>query len=76
MLEKSSTIFSCMRLLFVCSLEDVAAEKSETPSSMPKTYCSPWEQEILSDPKLAEALKMGMTADPRPDLPEYKCFNR
>ncbi len=46
-------------------------------SSMPKSYHSPWEQAILSDPNLAETLKLGMpTPDPRPDLPEYKCFNR
>lgn len=44
---------------------------------MPKSYHSPWEQAILSDPDLAETLKLRMPApDPRPDLPEYKCFNR
>lgn len=55
---------------------DVNAEKLNT-SSMHKSYHSPWEQAILSDPDLAETLKLRMPApDPRPDLPEYKCFNR
>ncbi|XP_073329978.1 myozenin-2b [Pagrus major] len=46
-------------------------------SAMPKSYHSPWEQAILSDPDLAESLKLTMPApDPRPDLPEYRCFNR
>lgn len=44
---------------------------------MPKSYHSPWDQAILSDPDLAETLKLTMSApDPQPDLPEYKSFNR
>ncbi|KAM3623673.1 uncharacterized protein V6R79_014192 [Siganus canaliculatus] len=55
---------------------DVTAEKLNT-SSLPKSYHSPWEQAILSDPDLAETLKLKMPApEPRGDLPEYKSFNR
>uniref|UniRef100_H3BXH7 Myozenin 2b n=1 Tax=Tetraodon nigroviridis TaxID=99883 RepID=H3BXH7_TETNG len=46
-------------------------------SSVPRSYHSPWEQEILSDPSLAETIKLRMPGpDPRPNLPEYKSFNR
>uniref|UniRef100_A0A3B5LBS9 Myozenin 2b n=1 Tax=Xiphophorus couchianus TaxID=32473 RepID=A0A3B5LBS9_9TELE len=42
-----------------------------------KTYHSPWEQVILSDPHLAESLQLRMPEpEPRQELPEYKCFNR
>ncbi|XP_010743215.1 myozenin-2b isoform X1 [Larimichthys crocea] len=58
------------------TVSDSAAEKLNA-SAMPKSYHSPWEQAILSDPDLAESLKLRMPGpDPRPDLPEYKCFNR
>ncbi|XP_029914613.1 myozenin-2b [Myripristis murdjan] len=54
---------------------DAAAEKFNT--AMPKSYHSPWEQAILSDPDLAETLKLQMPVpEPRQDLPDYKCFNR
>ncbi|XP_035515795.1 myozenin-2b isoform X1 [Morone saxatilis] len=57
------------------TVSDMSAEK--LASAMPKSYHSPWEQAILSDPDLAETLKLTMPApDPRPDLPDYKCFNR
>ncbi|KAK7912913.1 hypothetical protein WMY93_013124 [Mugilogobius chulae] len=46
-------------------------------AALHKSYHSPWEEAILSDPDLAEMLKVGMPApNPRPELPEYKCFNR
>lgn len=46
-------------------------------TAMHKSYHSPWEEAILSDPDLAETVALRMPAlDPRPDLPEYKCFNR
>ncbi|XP_076585167.1 myozenin-2b [Chaetodon auriga] len=49
----------------------------DSTAEMAKSYHSPWEQAILSDPDLAETLKLRMPApDPRPDLPEYKSFNR
>lgn len=44
---------------------------------MPKSYHSPWDQEILSDPNLAETIQLKMPpVDPRADLPEYRSFNR
>ncbi|XP_060914962.1 myozenin-2b isoform X1 [Labrus mixtus] len=50
---------------------------ADNASAMPKSYHSPWEQAILSDPDLAETIKLAMPAlDPRAELPEYKCFNR
>ncbi|XP_037621412.1 myozenin-2b isoform X1 [Sebastes umbrosus] len=58
---------------------DTTAEKSnaDAKTAMPKIYHSPWDQAILSDPDLAEALKLTMSApDARADLPDYKCFNR
>uniref|UniRef100_A0A3P9NC69 Myozenin 2b n=1 Tax=Poecilia reticulata TaxID=8081 RepID=A0A3P9NC69_POERE len=55
---------------------DMAAEKLDT-QPVHKTYHSPWEQVILSDPSLAESLQLRMPEpEPRQELPEYKCFNR
>uniref|UniRef100_A0A8C2X4X2 Myozenin 2b n=1 Tax=Cyclopterus lumpus TaxID=8103 RepID=A0A8C2X4X2_CYCLU len=63
-------------MVFVCSLTDMTAEKV-TSTAMPKSYHSPWDQAILSNPDLAETLKLTTSGpDPRPDLPEYKSFNR
>ncbi|XP_019717252.1 myozenin-2b isoform X2 [Hippocampus comes] len=46
-------------------------------TSMPKSYHSPWEEAISNDPGLVETFKLSMPAmDPRPELPEYKSFNR
>uniref|UniRef100_A0A3Q1FJR3 Myozenin 2b n=2 Tax=Acanthochromis polyacanthus TaxID=80966 RepID=A0A3Q1FJR3_9TELE len=56
-------------------VSDTTAEKLNT--AMHKSYHSPWEEAILSDPDLAETVSLRMPApDPRPELPEYKCFNR
>ncbi|XP_051939422.1 myozenin-2b isoform X1 [Hippocampus zosterae] len=45
--------------------------------SMAKSYHSPWEEAISNDPGLVETFKLSMPAmDPRPELPEYKSFNR
>ncbi|CAL8332794.1 unnamed protein product [Lota lota] len=42
-----------------------------------KCYHSPWEQAIIHDPDLAETLNMKMPVlEPRPELPDYKSFNR
>ncbi|XP_031727307.1 myozenin-2b [Anarhichas minor] len=58
------------------TISDMTEEKL-TATAMPKSYHSPWDQAILSDPDLAETLKLTMSGpDPRPDLPEYKSFNR
>ncbi|XP_040042575.2 myozenin-2b [Gasterosteus aculeatus] len=57
-------------------VSDTTAEKF-TATAMPKSYHSPWDQAILSDPDLAETLKLTMSGpDPQPDPPEYKSFNR
>jgi len=48
-----------------------------TPEKMPKSYHSPWEMAMLNDPDLAETLTLRMPElDPRPELPDYKSFNR
>ncbi|PWA29267.1 myozenin-2b [Gambusia affinis] len=58
------------------SASDMAAEKLDT-RPVHKTYHSPWEQVILSDPNLAETLQLRMPEpEPQQELPEYKCFNR
>ncbi|XP_068178019.1 myozenin-2b [Antennarius striatus] len=59
------------------TVSEKTAKKLSTSIATCKTYSSPWEQAVLSDPNLAETLKMRMPQpDPRPDLPEYKSFNR
>uniref|UniRef100_H3D492 Myozenin 2b n=1 Tax=Tetraodon nigroviridis TaxID=99883 RepID=H3D492_TETNG len=59
------------------NLLKAAAAVQLDASSVPRSYHSPWEQEILSDPSLAETIKLRMPGpDPRPNLPEYKSFNR
>ncbi|XP_056266279.1 myozenin-2-like isoform X1 [Pseudoliparis swirei] len=58
------------------TISDMTAEKV-TATTMPNSYHSPWDQAILSNPDLAGSLKLTMSGpDPRPDLPEYKSFNR
>ncbi|XP_054461090.1 myozenin-2b [Anoplopoma fimbria] len=58
------------------TVSDMTAEKL-TATALPKIYHSPWDQAILSDPDLAETMKLTMSApDPRPDLLVYKSFNR
>lgn len=58
------------------SVTEVTAENLKT-ATMPRSYHSPWEQEILGDPNLADTVNLIMPApEPRPNLPEYKCFNR
>ncbi|KAL6110731.1 myoz2 [Pungitius sinensis] len=57
-------------------VSDTAAEKLSA-TAMPKSYHSPWDQALLSDPDLAETLKLTMSGpDPQRDPPEYKSFNR
>ncbi|XP_029294180.1 myozenin-2b [Cottoperca gobio] len=58
------------------TISDMTVEKLNT-TAMHKSYHSPWDQAILMDPDLSETLKLEMSApDPRPDLPEYRSFNR
>jgi len=55
------------------SASDASTEKLTTGSKI----LSPWEQAIINDPALAEALKAGIPEpEPKAELPDYKCFNR
>ncbi|XP_053199372.1 myozenin-2-like [Scomber japonicus] len=57
-------------------LKDIPPEKFNT-TAIPKSYHSPWEQAIISDPTLADTLITHMPEpEPRSDLPGYKSFNR
>ncbi|XP_073762437.1 myozenin-2a isoform X3 [Danio rerio] len=57
-------------------LKDVPAEKFNC-TAMPKSYQSPWEQALTSDPALAQTL---LARVPEPEskqqIPQYKSFNR
>ncbi|KAK0148892.1 Myozenin-2 [Merluccius polli] len=56
-------------------LKDVPVEKFNL-TAVPKSYHSPWEQAISSDPALADALLAGVPEPAsRPQLPGYKSFN-
>ncbi|GAA6216253.1 myozenin-2-like isoform X1 [Lates japonicus] len=57
-------------------LKDIPPEKFNC-TAVPKSYHSPWEQAIISDPALADTLITRMPEpEPQPDLPGYKSFNR
>lgn len=57
-------------------LKDIPPEKFNS-TAVPKSYHSPWEQAINSDPALADMLIAHMLEpEPRPDKPGYKSFNR
>ncbi|KAK2817097.1 hypothetical protein Q5P01_025288 [Channa striata] len=56
-------------------VSDATAQKLNITSTS-KCYHSPWEEAILSDPDLAETLKLRLPALERSELPEYKSFNR
>jgi len=57
-------------------LKDVPAEKFNC-TAMPKSYQSPWEQALISDPSLAETLVARMPEpETRHEIPQYKSFNR
>ncbi|XP_031140997.1 myozenin-2-like [Sander lucioperca] len=57
-------------------LKDIPPEKFNR-TAVPKSYHSPWEQAIISDPALADTLNTHMPEpEPQPDLPGYKSFNR
>ena len=45
-------------------------------TSVPKSYHSPWEQALTSDPALAETLLVGLPEPAAQPLPGYKSFNR
>uniref|UniRef100_A0A3Q2YDG3 Myozenin 2b n=1 Tax=Hippocampus comes TaxID=109280 RepID=A0A3Q2YDG3_HIPCM len=66
----------CFEQNLCASVIDTNTEKLNA-TSMPKSYHSPWEEAISNDPGLVETFKLSMPAmDPRPELPEYKSFNR
>ncbi|XP_061102754.1 myozenin-2b isoform X2 [Conger conger] len=57
-------------------LKDIPSEKFNT-TAVPKSYHSPWELEIISDPALAETLNAKMpAAEAKAEGPDYKSFNR
>ncbi|XP_073691714.1 myozenin-2a [Garra rufa] len=57
-------------------LKDVPAEKFNC-TAMPRSYQSPWEQALISDPSLAETLVARMPEpETRQETPQYKSFNR
>ncbi|XP_026071732.1 myozenin-2-like [Carassius auratus] len=57
-------------------LKDVPAEKFNF-TAMPRSYQSPWEQALISDPSLAETLVARMPEpQTRQEIPQYKSFNR
>ncbi|XP_028832414.1 myozenin-2b [Denticeps clupeoides] len=57
-------------------LKDLPPEKFNT-TAVPKSYQSPWEQAIISDPALADTLKLSMSVpEAKQDLPDFKSFNR
>nr|XP_057924648.1 myozenin-2-like isoform X2 [Doryrhamphus excisus]XP_057924649.1 myozenin-2-like isoform X2 [Doryrhamphus excisus]XP_057924650.1 myozenin-2-like isoform X2 [Doryrhamphus excisus] len=57
-------------------LKDVPPEKFNS-TAVPKSYHSPWEQAIISDPVLAETLITHISEPEAPtNRPGYKSFNR
>ncbi|XP_023276884.1 myozenin-2-like [Seriola lalandi dorsalis] len=57
-------------------LKDIPTEKFNC-TAVPKSYHSPWEQAIISDPALADTLISRMPEpEARPEIPGYKSFNR
>ena len=57
-------------------MKDIPPEKFNI-TAVPKSYHSPWEQAIISDPTLADTLITHLPdPEPQPDLPGFKSFNR
>lgn len=57
-------------------LQDVPTEKFNR-TAVPKSYHSPWEQALITDPSLAEIVHLQMPEpEPTPQIPQYKSFNR
>ncbi|KAL3046480.1 hypothetical protein OYC64_004471 [Pagothenia borchgrevinki] len=57
-------------------LKDIPPEKFNS-TSVPKSYHSPWQQAIISDPSLAQTMSLQLSEpEPRPELPGFKSFNR
>ncbi|NXS02281.1 MYOZ2 protein, partial [Oxylabes madagascariensis] len=57
-------------------LKEIPPEKFNT-TAVPKYYQSPWIEAIRDDPELLEALYPKLfTPEARPELPDYRSFNR
>ncbi|CAL8327402.1 unnamed protein product [Lota lota] len=56
-------------------LKDVPAEKFNI-TAVPKSYHSPWDQALTSDPSLADTLLAGLPEPVSQPLPGYRSFNR
>ncbi|XP_048826682.1 myozenin-2-like isoform X2 [Brienomyrus brachyistius] len=57
-------------------LKDVPPERFNS-TAVPKSYQSPWDQAVLSDPTLAGTLSSSYLApEPQMEAPMYKSFNR
>ncbi|KAM4611575.1 myozenin-2a [Polymixia lowei] len=57
-------------------LKDIPPEKFNI-TAVPKSYHSPWDQAIFSDPDLKDTLITRMPEpEPHPEIPGYKSFNR
>ncbi|XP_053484975.1 myozenin-2a isoform X1 [Ictalurus furcatus] len=57
-------------------LKDVPTEKFNR-TAIPKSYHSPWDQALSSDPSLADMVYLQMPeSEPTPQMPQYKSFNR
>lgn len=57
-------------------LKDVPTEKFNR-TAVPKSYHSPWEQALISNPSLAETVHLQMPEpEPTSQIPQYKSFNR
>ncbi|TSL34590.1 Myozenin-2 [Bagarius yarrelli] len=57
-------------------LKDVPTEKFNN-TAVPRSYISPWEQALISDPSLADMMHLQMPkSEPEPEILQYKSFNR
>lgn len=57
-------------------LKEIPPERFNT-TSVPKYYQSPWIEAISNDPELLEALYPRLfKPEAKPDLPDYRSFNR
>lgn len=68
--------FDVYSLGYGSPLKDVPTEKFNR-TAIPKSYHSPWDQALSSDPSLADMVYLQMPeSEPTPQMPQYKSFNR
>lgn len=68
--------FDVYALGYAGPMKDVPTEKFNR-TAVPKSYFSPWEQALISDPSLADMVHLQMPeSEPTPEIPQYKSFNR